>query len=374
MATGGPLATDPRLLAALAAAADPDGFLPFDRYMDRALYAEGVGYYARPSSPFGPAGDFYTAAEVHPLFAATIAGRIAEIRRRFPAERPFVLVEVGPGEGHLAAAIVNELGRSEGRARPRERGLDRPLPRTPASGGRPGPCRRRTARHAGPRPRLHRFVGGVRRSRPRQRAPGCAARSDGCGAPTTGGSSWACDFSTAQSCPAESQSRRPVIGPPLPQHAPDGTVFEFSPAAEGLVREVADHLVRGALLIDDYGMDEGELLAGHPGGTLEGIRAHRSGWDPVEAPGATDLSAFVNFTRIRAVAEAAGLKVTYDRRQAEALGDWGFPQRFESAIRSAGNPEAEVRIRLAAKNLLFGFERFRILELEPAPAPDAPNA
>ncbi|MGA8665186.1 MAG: SAM-dependent methyltransferase [Thermoplasmata archaeon] len=373
MATGGPLATDPRLLAALAAAADPDGFLPFDRYMDRALYAEGVGYYARPSSPFGPAGDFYTAAEVHPLFAATIAGRIAEIRRRFPAERPFVLVEVGPGEGHLAAAIVNELGRSEGRAGPvsvvlidrspellrravgRVRAVAEPL-------GTPVHARDSIGS-------LGVFEGVVLASELLDALPVRRVRRTDDGWVELG-----VRLLDGAVVPAESQSRRPVIGPPLPQHAPDGTVFEFSPAAEGLVREVADHLVRGALLIDDYGMDEGELLAGHPGGTLEGIRAHRSGWDPVEAPGATDLSAFVNFTRIRAVAEAAGLKVTYDRRQAEALGDWGFPQRFESAIRSAGNPEAEVRIRLAAKNLLFGFERFRILELEPAPAPDAPNA
>ncbi len=53
----------------LRSAADASGFVPFDRFMDIALYAEGVGFYARAGPTLGPRGDFYTAAHVHPLFA-----------------------------------------------------------------------------------------------------------------------------------------------------------------------------------------------------------------------------------------------------------------------------------------------------------------
>jgi len=73
----------------------------------------------------------------------------------------------------------------------------------------------------------------------------------------------------------------------------------------------------------------------------------------------------VNFTRVRAAARAAGLVEVAFRRQAEALGEWGFPALLDSALRAAPNAEARVRRQLAAKNLLFGFDRFQVLELAP---------
>jgi SAM-dependent MidA family methyltransferase len=118
-------------------------------------------------------------------------------------------------------------------------------------------------------------------------------------------------------------------------------------------------------LLDDYGMEEDELVRAHPEGTLATVRGHRSDSDAVTRPGESDLSTFVNWTRLRTVARAAGLEVVADRSQAEALGAWGFPRLFDEALARAGSAEAEVRLRLSAKNLLFGFQRFRILELAP---------
>ena len=95
--------TDPgdrraRLLRVARDGADATGFLPFDRWMDLVLYTEGAGYYTRPVSPLGPRGDFYTAAHVHPLFARAFAERIREVRTQLGPERPFTLVELGPGD------------------------------------------------------------------------------------------------------------------------------------------------------------------------------------------------------------------------------------------------------------------------------------
>ena len=151
----------------------------------------------------------------------------------------------------------------------------------------------------------------------------------------------------------------------LPRPPEGGVILEVSPMAEGLVREVADHLVAGLFLMIDYGMEETELLAAHPSGTLAAVRAASPRRGSIADPGESDLSVFVNFTRIRAAANAAGFIETAFRRQAEALGTWGFPQLLEEAIRSASSTETEVRIRLAAKNLLFGFDRFYALELTP---------
>src|SRR5208283_6157400 len=106
-------------------------------------------------------------------------------------------------------------------------------------------------------------------------------------------------------------------------------------------------------------------VTAHRSGTLTAVRRHRFVDDPFAEPGTSDLSVFVNFTRVRAAAARAGLREVAFRRQAEALGEWGFPRLLEEAIRAAPSTEAEVRTRLAAKNLLFGFERFCALELAP---------
>src|SRR5439155_1265367 len=48
-------------------------WIPFSRYMDLALHAPGLGYYAAGSRKFGGEGDFVTAPEITPFFARCIA-------------------------------------------------------------------------------------------------------------------------------------------------------------------------------------------------------------------------------------------------------------------------------------------------------------
>ena len=48
------------------------GWIPFREFMETALYAPGIGYYVTPRALFGAAGDFVTAPELSPLFAASI--------------------------------------------------------------------------------------------------------------------------------------------------------------------------------------------------------------------------------------------------------------------------------------------------------------
>ncbi len=61
------------------------GWLPFDRFMQQALYAPGLGYYAHGSRKFGQlardGSDFVTAPELSPLFGQTLADAVAEALR-----------------------------------------------------------------------------------------------------------------------------------------------------------------------------------------------------------------------------------------------------------------------------------------------------
>ncbi|HYB77708.1 MAG TPA: SAM-dependent methyltransferase, partial [Thermoplasmata archaeon] len=98
-----------RLRALLRGSADGDGFVPFDRFMEVALYGEGVGFYVREGSPFGRGGDYYTAAHASPLFGRTIAERIRSVAHALPEAVPFRVVEVGPGDGALAETVLKGL-------------------------------------------------------------------------------------------------------------------------------------------------------------------------------------------------------------------------------------------------------------------------
>ena len=86
-----------------------EGWMPFSRYMEIALYEPGLGYYSGGAHKFGAAGDFITAPELSPLFAQTLAAQAVQV---MAASSPEIL-EVGAGSGALAADLLLELERSE---------------------------------------------------------------------------------------------------------------------------------------------------------------------------------------------------------------------------------------------------------------------
>jgi len=60
------------------------GRLEFDRYMNLALNAPGLGYYRAPMRRFGEDGDFITAPELSPLFSRCVARQVVEILNLHP--------------------------------------------------------------------------------------------------------------------------------------------------------------------------------------------------------------------------------------------------------------------------------------------------
>ncbi len=258
-----------RVVDRLHAASGADGFLPFDRFMEIALYSEDGGYYGRARSPLGPAGDFYTATQVDPLFAECLAARVRVVRAALGSPPRFQVVELGPGDGTLAAGVVRTLAtdpaglryvlveRASSRARDaveRVGGVTTSIPvRTSESLAALGP-----------------FVGVVLANELLDAQPTRRLHWDG--------SAWheaGIRVIDGRVEAAETELARPVPGAPLPASPPPDLVFEVSPSAEGLVREIADHLVEGEAIVIDYGLDEAELVRSRSGGTLAAVRDHR---------------------------------------------------------------------------------------------------
>lgn len=356
---------EPELLAALRARTSPEGFLPFDAFWDVALYGEHVGYYRRARSPFGPTGDYYTAPGVHPLFARSLAARLERVRELLDRPDPFRVVDLGAGDGTLLAGIVTALG-----ARGASEGVEavvvdrspelRSSARSRVADAARGPGV--AVRAASSLAELGPISGAVVANELLDAMPARRLRWTG--------SDWTelgLRWDGGRLEPDEASVDRPLPPPPLPPLGPDdtGTVLEVTPAAEAIVRELADHLVEGLVVIADFGAEERELVAAHRRGTAAAVQRHRALPSVSVAPGRSDVSVWVNFTRIRCAAAAAGLVELAYRSQAEALGAWGFARELDRAVAETRSAEEAVRLHLAAKNLLFGFGTFHVLELAP---------
>jgi SAM-dependent MidA family methyltransferase len=113
---------------------------------------------------------------------------------------------------------------------------------------------------------------------------------------------------------------------------PAGSVMETASGGEALAAQAAERVRAGpgAALVIDYGYVEPPLK-----GTLQAVRKHKK-VDPLSEPGATDLSAQVDFAALSLAARRAGAAVVRPATQREFLQRLGVRERF-AALRKA-NP------------------------------------
>ncbi|MGH8190825.1 MAG: class I SAM-dependent methyltransferase, partial [Rhodanobacteraceae bacterium] len=83
------------------------GPVSFARFMERCLYAPGLGYYSAGRLKFGRAGDFVTAPEMGNLFARCVARTLAPALKACGEES--VWFELGGGSGAFARDCLREL-------------------------------------------------------------------------------------------------------------------------------------------------------------------------------------------------------------------------------------------------------------------------
>ncbi len=287
------------------------GWLPFDRFMAMALYAPGLGYYARDSRQFGPmpgsGSDFVTAPELSALFGCALARQVAQALDGCGGAEVW---EFGAGSGALAGQLLRTLGDAVQRYHIVE-----------LSGALRQRQQDTLREHAGKvqwhdelPARLRGVVVGneVLDAMPVQLLHFDGARWCERGVVVAGdGFGWE-DRAT--------ELRPPHEGPYVP-----GTLTEVHPQAEAFIATLADRLECGAALFIDYGFPAAEYY--HPqrrGGTLMCHRAHRADADPLADVGEKDITAHVNFTGIALAAQAAGLDVLGYTTQARFLMNCGL--------------------------------------------------
>jgi len=88
-----------------------EGAIPFDQFMQQALYAPGMGYYSAGAEKIGASGDFITAPEISPLFSEAIAQQVDQILSLCGKEdgTQADILEFGAGRGIMAVDILKRL-------------------------------------------------------------------------------------------------------------------------------------------------------------------------------------------------------------------------------------------------------------------------
>jgi SAM-dependent MidA family methyltransferase len=320
-----------------------DGWLPFSRYMDLALYTPRLGYYAGGSVKFGAAGDFVTAPELSPLFARTLAAQVAQI---LELSAPHIL-EAGAGSGALAAELLLELER-------RHR-----LPETYAILELSGElAARQQATLAERAPHLAERVtwlsalpeawqGAVIGNELLDALPvdAVAWRDDGVferGVELHDGHlGWAERPATGALLDAAEQL---IVARPY--------ISEIGLAARAWVAEWGRRLRCGALLLIDYGFPRDEFY--HPQrstGTLMCHYRNHAHDDPFWWPGLNDITAHVDFTAIAEAGFAEGLDVLGYTTQASLLMNCGILDvlgRSDAAAARSFLPQARAVDRLTS--------------------------
>lgn len=90
-----------------------EGPVPFETFMEMALYHPGLGYYSRGDTVIGRGGDFYTSSHLHPVFGAMIARQLMEMWTELGNPTVFHAVEMGAGAGYLCRDILEYMRRGQ---------------------------------------------------------------------------------------------------------------------------------------------------------------------------------------------------------------------------------------------------------------------
>jgi SAM-dependent MidA family methyltransferase len=88
------------------------GCISFAEYMDLVLYHPDRGYYSSGVVEIGAAGDFFTSSSLGRDFGELLAIQFIEMWHKLDCPDPFLMVEMGAGNGQLARDILTYLAQN----------------------------------------------------------------------------------------------------------------------------------------------------------------------------------------------------------------------------------------------------------------------
>jgi SAM-dependent MidA family methyltransferase len=327
------------------------GWLSFERFMDIALYAPGLGYYSAGAQKLGAGGDFTTAPEVSRLFGACVARQCAEVLSVVGTGE---ILEIGAGSGRLAADILlrlDALGRLPVRYCILDLSADlRERQRRHFARSLPPHLQARV--HWLDQPPVDSFDGLIVANEVLDALPVARFRwyadfVEELGVVIEGGR-FAWEARPASPALADACRRLAKAGGAWE----DGYVSEYCPRLTAWTQSVTRSLRAGAALWFDYGLPRSQyyLPERHEGTLLCHFRQRAHG-DPLLYPGLQDITAWVDYTLLAEAARPAGFTVAGFATQSHFLAGLGIDQ--EMHLMAAGDDTEFARLANQARQLML---------------------
>jgi SAM-dependent MidA family methyltransferase len=304
--------------------------------MEEALYHPLFGYYSSNKNPIGFQGDFFTAADLDPIFGRILGERFALMARN---TSPFTIVELGAGKGLLTRHILEYqqfpyliLERSAAMRKRQQETLKGftvdwidDLPKDIQ-----GCVFSNEFFDALP---VHRVV---RRGEALKEIYVTE------------------DFKEIEGDPS------PDVVAPL-ELIREGQIVDINTDAREWIRRIADSLGSGYHLAIDYGYQRDEFYA-QPFGTLMCYWQHQAIEDPYIHIGEQDMTAHVNFSDLIDEGAAAGLRMLSLKKQIDFLVEAGILEELQK-LATAGDAASTQRLLNIKRLILPGGmgERFKVL-------------
>ena len=280
--------------------------MTFAQFMELALYHPVNGYYSGGRARVGKKGDFFTNVSVGSLYGRLLAVQLEEMWARMGRPSDFSIVEQGANGGDFAADVLGALRGSAFFSavtyhivEPLSTLAEQQRVRLREYAERVQWCESLDA--------LAPFTGVHFSNELPDAFPVHVVKWDG--------------MIWCERCVDAKDGRFRFVDAPLssqvlatacaqiPQPLPPGYTTEVNLAAREWIATVAAKLVRGWVLVVDYGHERSEYYAPErTEGTLSAYANHHREPDPLARPGEIDLTAHVDFTSLIESAEAAGMK------------------------------------------------------------------
>jgi len=345
------------------------GPLPFDEWMEAALYDPDLGFFTLAPGAGRSRGDFLTSVEVGSLFGALVARAVDGWWEQLGRPDPFLVVDAGAGRGQLARDVLRVTPRCAPALRyvlversaglraaqaehlplePAELVLGPAMPpepdEEPVAVPGSGPMVTALAElPAGP------AIGVVIANELADNLPFRIVER------TAGG--WN-EIRVGEAGPSFEEVALPADERLTAQadrltsglEVPAGSRIPVPSDLPGWLRDAAAMLRRGVIAIVDYAAPVEELVARGQAGWLRTYRAQQRGGSPLDHPGSQDITADVPLEAVHSGATAAGLSVVGETSQADWLRSLGVDEMVEEARAAWHGRTANDLAALAARS------------------------
>jgi len=336
------------------------GYLPFDAFMQAALYEPGLGYY-ETKTVFGEKGDFVTASELGPWSTLAMADLVLNGWQQMGEPARWTLIEQGSGSGLQLAALLDILVQ-----------LPMQPPATVISVEHCAPLRARQEELYAERQLDVALVDSLEEVQEAQHViyysnelpdafpVSCFHYREGTFYERGVGLK---ESGFCWTDAAEPMQQAPAIASELIAAWPDDYISEHNPALVDWQAELARIIQSGFVFTVDYGYSQQEYYRqARVEGTLLAHVEQTASENVLSHPGSRDITAHVDFTALVRAGEQAGLKPLLWMSQGGWLAQSPSVQSLLQSL-AAQNDKVSMHLLAHAKRMMMPFGMGEVFKL-----------